>query len=420
MSDKKFNLKTYQKIDGDEHIDMRLEEARGNIPDVINEKQLEPYRAGENDVLTEKLLETKRIGEETEITEKRLDTHKPKFANKYRNPSAHEGDMNKLEEQRLQGDPVEKEKYEAASEAPRQFRWWEGVKSPDGLKLAKDQKKNIIAKKPKKNEVEFEDPEEKVEELTFDKPRWQEAEESPEEKVEKDPVALSDVPQDFDVIEEKMGGAAREIFVKKEKYLPNSNPELSGIYMLLTFDPDAFGGSEEEIKQAALDKVLTVKPELSGLISVDNFGEIQEGIDEGTVNLRAWGPEFAPIVEKKPLNIVPSAPSRRTKMELSEEEAPIEEMSYEEKNIEGTPMAIGRIMVNSPATSENREDIVKDIVNFIQSKHPHLDIEQDSLDLSDIERGDVRYMVGVMGEEVSQLSANSDFEIIVESALKKN
>ena len=217
-----------------------------------------------------------------------------------------------------------------------------------------------------------------------------------------------------------MGGVAREIFVKKEKYLPNSNPELSGIYMLLTFDPDAFGGSEEEIKQAALDKVLTVKPELSGLISVDNFGEIQEGIDEGTVNLRAWGPEFAPIVEKKPLNIVPSAPSRRTKMELSEEEAPIEEMSYEEKNIEGTPMAIGRIMVNSPVTSENREDIVKDIVGFIQSKHPHLDIEQDSLDLSDIERGDVRYMVGVMGEEVSQLSANSDFEIIVESALKKN
>ena len=133
MSDKKFNLKTYQKIDGDEHIDMRLEEARGNIPDVINEKQLEPYRAGENDVLTEKLLETKRIGEETEITEKRLDTHKPKFANKYRNPSAHEGDMNKLEEQRLQGDPVEKEKYEMASETPKQFRWWEGVKSPDGL-----------------------------------------------------------------------------------------------------------------------------------------------------------------------------------------------------------------------------------------------------------------------------------------------
>ena len=48
--EKKFNLKNYQKINGNEHIDMRLEQAREGSPDVINEKQLESYRATEADV----------------------------------------------------------------------------------------------------------------------------------------------------------------------------------------------------------------------------------------------------------------------------------------------------------------------------------------------------------------------------------
>ena len=121
MSDKKFNLKNYKKTNGDEHIDRRLEEQRSEAPNVINEKQLEDYRATESNVSIEKMLEDSRTGEETEVTEKRLDTHKSKFANKYRNPEAFEGDINKLEEQRLNGEPVENEKYDLASETPKQL-----------------------------------------------------------------------------------------------------------------------------------------------------------------------------------------------------------------------------------------------------------------------------------------------------------
>ena len=97
----KFNLKNYQKINGDMHIDKRLEEARQDAPNVINEKQLEDYRSEVANVSIEKLLEKNRTGEETETTERRLETHKPKFANAYRNKDAYTGDMNKIEEQRL-------------------------------------------------------------------------------------------------------------------------------------------------------------------------------------------------------------------------------------------------------------------------------------------------------------------------------
>lgn len=420
MSEKKFNLKTYQKIDGGEHIDMRLKETRKEAPDVINEKQLESYRGTEANVVVEKLLEQKRTGEDTEITEKRLDTHDAKFANKYRNPAAHEGDMNKLEEQRLQGDPVEKEKYELASKTSEQFRWWEGVKSPDGLKLAKNekdnQKKNIIARK--KRDVEFEEPQEKTEEMTFDKPRWQEMGEYVEEKEEKDPVAISDVPEDFSVIENKSLDLSKEMFVKKEKYLPNKNPNLSAVYIVLSFDPSGFSGNEDDIKQAALEKVLTIKPELSGLISIDNFGEINEDAGEGTIKLRAFGEEFDSIVRKTPANAVPSA--IKPDIELSEETMPIEEISYEEKDMEGTPTAIGRVTVNTSVTTDNRDSIIEDVIKFVRNKHPNIEVEVDSLDLSDIDQGEIRYMVGVMDQEEEPLAAESNFNIIVESALKKN
>ena len=162
----KFNLKTYKKISGDQHIDSRLKEDHEKAPEVINEKQLEDYRGKEPQVTTEKQLEESRKAtkttEATEITEKQLDTKKGKFDIKLRNASAYEGDLPKLEEQRLKGDPIENEKYKPASETPKGMRWWEqGGKSPDGLKLAQTQKKSVTQKTAQYNE------------LTFDKPRFE-------------------------------------------------------------------------------------------------------------------------------------------------------------------------------------------------------------------------------------------------------
>ena len=155
----KFNLKTYQKISGDEHIDSRLEEDRGNIPNEINEKQLETHRGTEPEVLIEKQLDDARQEKEaTELPEKRLDTKKGDFEIKYRNPSAYEGDINKLEEKRLASDPVENEKYTDASETPKDFRWWE-AKSPDGLKVARKRIETAEVATEEVKELEFGQPE---------------------------------------------------------------------------------------------------------------------------------------------------------------------------------------------------------------------------------------------------------------------
>jgi hypothetical protein len=187
MAKRKFNLKNYMKISGDEHIEQRLrQDQHEGEQDEIGEAQLEKQRAGEPDELTEKQLDKVRPGEADEVTERRLDTKKAEFENKYRNPSAYEGDINKLEEKRLQEDPVEDQPYEDNTSVPKELRWWEGKKSPDGLLLAKD-------KQPVKKA--------QVEELTFDKPRWGDVEEEFGEEQEFDPESGL---TEFDIIDETL------------------------------------------------------------------------------------------------------------------------------------------------------------------------------------------------------------------------
>jgi hypothetical protein len=280
MSKSKFNLSTYQKINGNEHIDMRLNKSREEAPDVINEKQLEDYRSKESDVLVEKLLEKNREGGADETTEKRLDTHKAKFANKYRNPEAYEGDMNKLEEQRLSGDPVEKEKYESASSTPKQLRWWEGVKSEDGLKLAKEDKAIKVAQALPTYEMEP-GTEGLIDEESTITP--------PEETIE-------DFPID-DMSEETNTSEIKNMEIIKEAMLPNSSPDMSAIYMVLSYDPMAFDGDEMAIKASALSTILSVRPELANLID-ENDLEVIEGVDKGTVKLKVFGAEFANVIEQ--------------------------------------------------------------------------------------------------------------------------
>jgi len=416
MSEKKFNLKTYQKIDGSQHIDMRLNESRGNIPDVINEKQLESYRATEADVTIEKLLENNRTGEETEVTEKRLDTHKPKFANKYRNPAAHEGDMNKLEEQRLSGDPAEKEKYEAASQVGKQLRWWEGVKSPDGLKLASTEKKTTLAAK---GDEDFDDPEDKVDEMKFDKPRWGEAEEEEDEGVTDTgiPKNLPKTPEDFEVVEETApsGDPSFAMTVTKSRFLPNPNkPYLSGVYMVLSYDvddlPPEVRGDEDKIKEAAYKKVVDVKPELARLISPEDFSGVNEEGGRGEIKLRVAGEQFADIAEKSGQEAPKSHAAPMADVPDIEEDPVLEEISFEDKDVAGTPMSIGRIGINTTVTEENKPQIVESIIAFVKKNHPGIFIEPESLDLTDISRGEVSFMVGTpMPELASEGMPNIEY-----------
>jgi hypothetical protein len=371
-----FNLKAYKKTLDNANIDKRLEDSRDKsikVPEVLNEKQLESYRAKEKTALIQSLLEDKRTGEDTEVTEKRLDTHKPKFANKYRNPAAYEGDINKLEEKRLSNKPTEKIKYEAASTTPKKLRWWENVKSPDGLKVAK----TVIAQTS--------------EELSFDTPRWNEiGEEEGLAPEEKDPVAF--VPEDIDEAKgsddfiDMAGDKDKTMTVKKQIYQSNEGKDFPAfISMRFEFNPRSFK-DEEEIKEAALEKAIEINPNLAGKISVDNFGGLKKGVDLAQITLRAVGDEFLPVINKTP-SVVQELPVKY------EEGADYQEVVYKQEEIDGTPMVFGTVKVNETVSETNKNQVIQGVLEFIKEKHPELEIERNSLDLADLEQGQVRFIV---------------------------
>ena len=132
----KFNLKDYEKIDGDAVIEHRLKEEHTDVNiEETTEEQLKPDRVPEKDCTIEALLDQGRSDSGFEIIERKLNTKKAEFDIKLRNPEAYEGDINKLEEKRLSNDPVEDEPYEAASETPTKLRWWETEKKQNDLDI---------------------------------------------------------------------------------------------------------------------------------------------------------------------------------------------------------------------------------------------------------------------------------------------
>lgn len=134
MSDYKFVI--YEALDVNAHTSRMLEEEHhGNVPTEITDKQLSSHHVGVKDTIMENLLEKTRTGAAEVILEKNLNDSKDQFGSKHRNPSAYEGDINKLEENWRKHYDYESVKYEPASETPKRQRWWE-AKSKDGLKIA--------------------------------------------------------------------------------------------------------------------------------------------------------------------------------------------------------------------------------------------------------------------------------------------
>ena len=133
----KYKFVNYQPTDGDTHIDAKLaEEHHEEAKFEITDKQLEPSHVTVEESSMEKLLEKARTGTVNVLTEKNLDTAKNQFGSNHRDASTYEGDINKLEEQRMnKKNQVEDEKYEVASETPKKKRWWE-TKIKNGVKVA--------------------------------------------------------------------------------------------------------------------------------------------------------------------------------------------------------------------------------------------------------------------------------------------
>ncbi len=231
-----------------------------------------------------------------------------------------------------------------------------------------------------------------------------------------------------------------EIHVIKEKALPNSSkPYLSGLFMELGFNPSEFGYDEEKIKDAVVNKILLDKPELSRFLSTEDLSGLQMEGDEGSVKLRLVGDFLAPILEKKPdTSITPPQPiqpvnepinesveepitsdepvntddnfdvteegsaedvttediTEEGDFEVVEEDSVVQEVKFNKVDIDGTPMAIGEIEFDPEEIDP--KSAIRNSLNLIQEKHPELQVEQNSLDLSDISIGVIRYMVGIM------------------------
>jgi hypothetical protein len=367
----KFNLKTYQKISGDEHIEMRLREQHEPEKDEINEGQLEDYREPEEDTLIEDLLRRRRekakVSEATEIVEKQLDNDKAQFDIKLRNSEAYTGDMNKVEEQRLKNDPVEDEKYEDSSAYPKKLRWWEDKpKSPDGLKLASSDKDpsemKTLRRKAQVKEMEFGD------DFTLPGADWGEG-------VSDEGMGIDlDFEEDFDINDEG-DISSSPMVITKENILP---PPVAGLFLQLDYDPGSL--DPDEAIQEAYDKVMEEKPELAGLLSIDNF----KNQGAGVVTVRAVGPEFENL----------------TGGDEVAEEIDFDEVSFDEQDIDGTPMAMGVVKVNTPVTDVNKDAIIEQSVQFINSQHPNLNVSTDALDINRlINNGEIGYIVSGTPEE---------------------
>jgi hypothetical protein len=392
MSEKKFNLKNYQQINGDKHIDMRLEEARKEAPDVINEKQLEDGRVEEKNVTIEKLLEKNRTGAEDEITEKRLDTHKSKFANNYRNEETYTGDMNKLEEKRLKSDPIEKEAYSLASETPAKMKWWESIKSPDGLKVASKEQTIKTAAVPN---VAIEDPE------NLSDPT-QTAEEA--EKME---IPTKDTSEswggDFTVQElSSMHIVGKPVFIPS-----NENPKF--VTITLNYDPDDLKlQSKDSVKQAALDTISN-SAELGNLgskLTIDNFRITNPAA--GEVKMAADAELMTATEGAAPLASGPKGSSQNL-IERSFVVNP-------ESNI-----ATGIASINTEAAATDENMLKEEAADLFVKGHPELaNIPIEELKASmGIEGDQVNFMIELREAPAATAIASKDFDIIVLADSKK-
>lgn len=98
----------------------------------ITEAKLEDYRVDDDPKTTEQRLEAVRTESPAVTTEGQLN----KNADKCRNEEASLGNVNKVEEKRLEKDPVEKQEAKSASETPIEFRIEKMDSGKDGIKLA--------------------------------------------------------------------------------------------------------------------------------------------------------------------------------------------------------------------------------------------------------------------------------------------
>ena len=326
----KFNLKNYVKINGDDHIDRRLQEQHEDPQNSITEKQLDESRVEQKDVIMEKLLENKRTGSAEVIIEKNLNDSKGMFA-PLRNSETYNGNINKIEEQRLAGEKDEKEKYQPASKTPKSDKWWEHLASNS---------KNIVTAAPKREHLISP---EKGFGLAEEMGVGDEANEGlvPDRPMGNEFVGLEE-PQGIETEEENDGGM--ELIKNKVSEKPWPHMQFQ-----VMFDPAGYQGDEEAIKEDALAKILIANPNLEGKINTENFNEPKYQGQQSTMMMILVGPEYF-------------------KTDTETESELFSDFQSEESDLGGTPITLGRIKLSQEAvimSKENRGELTNLLADYI-------------------------------------------------------
>jgi hypothetical protein len=386
MSKSKFNLKSYQKTNGDDHIDRKLQKEHEEAPTSITEKQLDGNRVNEKDVILEKLLENKRLGSADVIIEKNLNDSKGLFA-PLRNSDTYTGNINKIEEKRLAGDKMEDEKYEVASKTPKSERWWEH--------LASTSSKIVATAAPRKNILR-----DVLEDDRMDKFTPQKGFELAREMGVGDEANEGLVPDKGDVGNEFIGSSEPEEQDPEqedtdvslglgEKTMNFSNIKVTekpwpSMLFQLVFDSSEFDNDQDEIKQTALEKVLAKYPNLSDKISVDDFNNPTLKGQKSAISLALVGPEY---------------------FKQSQEDVELfSGYDVDEADMGGTPVTLGRVKLSPQAVemaSENREELVDMLSEYIIDQDPEMkDVGiANYFNFAALPKGEVTFVIGAPQEQ---------------------
>ena len=326
------------------HTNMRLKDQHVDAPETITEKQFgKKYHTGEPEVTIESQLEKVRTGGADKIIEKNLNDSKSKFGSKHRNAEAYEGDINKLEEKRLSDKKVEDEKYSASSETPKKVRWWDGLKKSQS---------NKTVKTAAFGDEDFEEGHEFDPDVSFN--RLKKMLDPEEEGVIPDEDFSGNLDDQIDVIEEEdtekelEKEIPRKMFITRNKEGQTPMPHIN---MELAFDPDSFN-NEEEIREAALEKVLEIRPNLEGKIDVSNFSQVLSGSIDSKIRLLLVGDEY--FTDDGGMD--------------SDESSIFTNIESEDVDAGGTPMTVGKVTLSPHAEAMEREDLLKGLVDFITDK----------------------------------------------------
>jgi len=390
MSNMKFNLKAFAKKDvQDDHklTERKLQKDRKDAPEELTEKQLDKDKVPEKDELTEKLLERTRTGGADIIIEKNLDDSKSKLV-QHRNTSAYDGDINKLEEQRLaKGNVEEDETAKPASEYPKKERWWEHLK-------ASSKKKVITAAG-----MSFEE----------DSERWSRLPETwtEEEGVSVDPLVP---PDDFAI--EEIGTEPLILDTIK----PIDTPVAKGLFVSFDVAPDAQMG-EAELQEAAYNKLIEEGYEY--LAGIPDFNPMSFRVNGDKVTARLIGDEYFPVGKGE------------FEGESLADESPFSVSDLQPTDVEG--IVIGTVTID-PDMIEMVQDMDDDeirqqVMDAIVDSHEGVSVESDGIDIDNLAEGKISFVgetsastpsAPEIPEEAKAVFTEKVFDIVILSDTKKN